>query len=951
MPKHFSYVIIIALIALLPLDNYSQISSGGVPPSFKKSKIADEVPVISFEKPDFTIIELEDKEDAKEGLPPRVAVHLPLDANPLNNGDWVQLDDQTYIWRTDIEAKEALAIGLHFVNFELKDADELFVYDSKKEFLLGAFTKENNSNDGKFATQHIIGEKIRVEFHTKNKPANGENVPFVIEDIAYFYRGVANFADKWGESQECHININCSEGDRWQTHKKGVVHINFQTSGGTYICSGSLINNTAEDKTPYVIFAEHCGGNDGINHNQWVFYFNYERSGCENQGTTTPNSTTGCDPKATGSINGGSDFFLVELDNDVPESYNPYWNGWDIRPEAPSIGVSIHHPAGDSKKVSTFETPLLTTTWNGYIGAQDAAWSVRWASTVNGHGVTEGGSSGSPIFNQFGRIVGTLTGGSSSCEIPTNRDMYGKISYHWESNGSADADKLKPWLDPTNTGLQYIEGRDYNNPSNTNVYFDNTYIQTGSSYITSTEFGGNSEGETLAIMADEFDVPTGETWSINRIMTKGQLSPASAPHPDNFGVIIFSDNSGTPGDIIYENKTIQTDNPLNPMLNLINGIDLSEGTYWISIFGIYNTHTNLAQGSWRWYVGDKTVGYQAHHLDQTSLMGGHPWTSLQDIGYTSNRSAYFALQSGSVMVTSEVSLDFGNVSVGNTSDIQSYTFEGDDLAGQISVTAPSEFEISTSSSGGFTTSLTLTPNTGSINQTIYVRFKPNYGGIIDQRIRHLDESGNSLPIYTNVSGVSIEPEITISEESIAFGEVEIGLYSILTFQLSGSNLESDITITSPSKYEVSTDEADGYTSNLTVAPTEGMVEETIFVKYTPTSTGSNVGYIQNTATGAASQSILVTGQGVEGTTSVDELKEQSIVLYPNPADDKINISFGTIQDSFSVSVHDLVGRSVISQEFFSDTDASIDLSELNPGIFIIRITNNIGTESFKIIVE
>jgi PKD repeat protein len=91
-------------------------------------------------------------------------------------------------------------------------------------------------------------------------------------------------------------------------------------------------------------------------------------------------------------------------------------------------------------------------------------WEVGWNETANGHGVTEGGSSGSPLLDSYGRIVGTLTGGLSSCNSPNEKDYFGMFPYHWASNGTTDDQQLKPWLDPDNTGVSYLDGIS-NNPN------------------------------------------------------------------------------------------------------------------------------------------------------------------------------------------------------------------------------------------------------------------------------------------------------------------------------------------------------------------------------------------------------------------------------------------------------------------------------------------------------
>ncbi|MDD4116161.1 MAG: T9SS type A sorting domain-containing protein [Massilibacteroides sp.] len=149
------------------------------------------------------------------------------------------------------------------------------------------------------------------------------------------------------------------------------------------------------------------------------------------------------------------------LDQDIPESYNVYYNGWDRRNTAPQSGVSIHHPSGDYKKISTYTNKGEHATWYGtdsVIGERSAHWNVVFTETENGHGVTEGGSSGSPLFNQNHLVVGTLSGGSSSCEEPDELNLYGKLAYHWNKYSLADTARMDIWLDPEGTGAETLNG-------------------------------------------------------------------------------------------------------------------------------------------------------------------------------------------------------------------------------------------------------------------------------------------------------------------------------------------------------------------------------------------------------------------------------------------------------------------------------------------------------------
>jgi PKD repeat protein len=205
--------------------------------------------------------------------------------------------------------------------------------------------------------------------------------------------------------------------------------------------------------------------------NQWKFYFRYEAAACTNPSTVGSLANyfvTGClriADAADGGGNSGSDFLLVKLGNANNEStvinnlksanLNAYWNGWNASTSPTTGGVSIHHPAGDIKKISTFSGNTVSTQWGSATGSH---WRVIWTANANGHGVTEGGSSGSPLFDNTGNIIGTLTGGGSFCTALSAPDQYGKMAFHWTNNGATAIEQLKPWLDPSNLNVLVFGG-------------------------------------------------------------------------------------------------------------------------------------------------------------------------------------------------------------------------------------------------------------------------------------------------------------------------------------------------------------------------------------------------------------------------------------------------------------------------------------------------------------
>jgi hypothetical protein len=288
-----------------------------------------------------------------------------------------------------------------------------------------------------------------------------------LNEFGYVYRA-ANIVEEIGEedsqlmppSEACEVDVNCPEGTAWADQIRGICRILVKVGASSGYCSGSAINNTAADCTPYILTAQHCGaGASTADFNAWKFYFNYQKSACGSGSGTLSNVLTGAalisnSNDVSGSSINKSDFILCETNTAFPSSFNIYLNGWNNVNTGATSGVSIHHPAGDFKKISTFTSTLTSSGWS----AANTHWRVIWAATVTNHGVTEGGSSGSPIFNSSKLIVGKLSGGSSFCTSPTAPDLYGKFSYSWQSCGGTTNRQLKPWLDPTSSGVTSLTG-------------------------------------------------------------------------------------------------------------------------------------------------------------------------------------------------------------------------------------------------------------------------------------------------------------------------------------------------------------------------------------------------------------------------------------------------------------------------------------------------------------
>ena len=466
----FRIFTITILSVLFFSPSFGQLNQGGTPPSFN-SNFKNNFQEVNIEPVSQNWIATHEAESDKNGTVQLISRNFDTNLNLNNSGNWETKKNGDRIWRLKINAADAQGINTYFNNFFLPQGAKLFIYNPEKTQILGAYTSENNHESKLFSAEIIFGTSIILEYY-EPKDVLGKG-SFTLEKVGSFFRDlVHNDAKDFEDSDDCEININCSEGSNWQNQKKGVARILVTGSDGSGWCSGTLVNNTNADCRAYMLTAFHCGDKSTTNDFlQYIFYFNYEFSGCNSsfvQPSTTNKTFTGSTLKARAndltSSSTSSDFMLLELTSSLPSSLDVYFNGWDVSGVAPSSGVSIHHPAGDVKKISTFtSTPSskkLQWNSNGTYSTINGTthWSLNWASTANGQGVTEGGSSGSPLFGSNGLVIGTLSGGSSKCDNPNANDQYGKMSYHWTSNSTSTARQLKPFLDPTNSGVTSLQG-------------------------------------------------------------------------------------------------------------------------------------------------------------------------------------------------------------------------------------------------------------------------------------------------------------------------------------------------------------------------------------------------------------------------------------------------------------------------------------------------------------
>lgn len=99
-------------------------------------------------------------------------------------------------------------------------------------------------------------------------------------------------------------------------------------------------------------------------------------------------------------------------------------------------------------------------------------------------------------------------------------------------------------------------------------------------------------------LADDFSVPTGQTWTIDSLFVPGQYSAAGGPC-DTALVYIYTDAAGTPGTQVYFASVLNVDTDTNGTftIKLPTSAVLTSGTYWLSVVARMDF---TPKGQWYW---------------------------------------------------------------------------------------------------------------------------------------------------------------------------------------------------------------------------------------------------------------------------------------------------------------------------------------------------------------
>jgi len=980
--------IITFLLLCLSFSFYCQTINLGKPLSWNGKVSLQDIPEKTMSGFNQSIVDSEDIiNDALKDRPWRFGYKYEVNYNLKNSGSWSELPNGDRIWQLAIECQGALTVNLLFQNFYLPKGAYLYLYDIDQTNRVGAYTSINNREDGELGSELVHGEKIIVEYV---EPADvKESGRFTISSVIHGYRTLApiekNLVRALNSSGDCNIDVNCPLGNGWDSEIRSVAMI---VVGGSGICTGALVNNTCNDGSTYFLTANHClGGSTG----SWAFRFNWESPpGTESCATTAGSVDPGppYDQTANGATilvnSAASDFALLQIDNMTltnAQNWNCFYAGWDASDlTTVTQATGIHHPSGDVKKICR-ENDAPFHSNNG--GA--ATWYInQWEQ-----GVTEPGSSGSPLFDQNHRIIGQLYGGAAACAgtVDNNQyDYYGRMGVSW-NNG------LDTYLAPTSCGISTLtdDGWDPNTPTLPDDAGISTVNSPQGAYcvdnfdpeIILRNYGTNNL-TTVSINYD-FDgiINNFYSWTGNlapggtEIITLPNMISTAGSHTFNAYTFLPNGNtdsnplndgassnySATIGgqDILLEINTDCWGSEVTWTIEDANSnILASGGPYSDVVGGEYITESLcLADDCYDFIINDS----------YGDGMFGSQWGSCSvDGDYTITH-----LNSGTVLAsTTAANADYGNQEINNFCVTQpcswslSYTTfqdtchgdnNGEILVNVINGTGQYNFDIGLGpqNSGNFnnlspgnytifvsdsncTTSIQAVLNGPDSIQAVFTNTDASCYALTDGIISVVGNGGNGSYTYDFGSGFG---------PSGIMNGLGAGNYSVLIQDVSGCIANVTGTINEPLPINTFTyilDEVYGSDGEINITVSGG-VPPFIYFWTGPSgysSTNEDIGglisgnytlTITDNNGCIATENILV-----NSSVGNQKIKNDLFQISPNPNKGVFKIDYELISNSnIQLNIFDLTGRLVFKKDFQNQKEILVDLSNKSKGSYLIKI--------------
>lgn len=386
-------------------------------------------------------------------------VEIPAGSRAIDSADVAALADGTATWGMAFRSAGAKSMSLCLEDISLPAGGTLTVADTLGETAAEVWVAPGGS---RAMTPTVFSDAIVLRYAGPARPLPrfrivGANCGFRSPTQSAW--GNKSTPGDYNSSASCEVPVACREATaNVSLLRRGVCRLILN---GRFFGTGTLVNNTAQDRTPLVVTAAHVVGSSQLTACEALFGF--EEPTCANDRELYNRGTETIVGGTLVAFDAETDMAVIRLPQTPSLTSRPYWMGWSRTTVAPTDGdvVCVHHPYGDAKKISVSPTASPSAT---YVGDQNATggdfaanshWYIsRWAS-----GATEGGSSGAPLMTAGGKVIGSLTGGAATCRNPV-QDYFWMLSKAWDAS-SDGYQTLSATLDPGGMDPMSLDGLDF----------------------------------------------------------------------------------------------------------------------------------------------------------------------------------------------------------------------------------------------------------------------------------------------------------------------------------------------------------------------------------------------------------------------------------------------------------------------------------------------------------
>jgi hypothetical protein len=723
----------------------------------------------------------EDRREAQELMRrTRGGVMREVKISPAKDGEWIEVEPGTRVWRLQIQSPGALGVRLHLANVTLSSGSQLFLYSGSTPNNPDRYEAANLPRTREIFSSPTESDTATIELIQKGDASNGGD-SFDVIGVGHLYRA-GNDPSTIVPAGACNLDASCYPD--WQQSADAVARTDYISAGYIYYCSGALINNNSGDFSPLFLTAAHCNI-DSTTAASAHFLWKYKSVACNGPEMYGP-SSNGARFLATSPA---TDSTLLEITGSLPDGLT--WAAWSIAPPALGAAVTgVHHPETSYRRISFGNTISADPNYPEYHHIQ-----------LTG-GTTEPGSSGSPLFNDQHKIIGELYGGTASCSNPGGTVIYGKLASAYPNFKDA-------------SGSNYLE----------TGLGDDRYGDISSRLLAPVIQTGTTDGLVLRVghddwfrvtAPDHYVIRTSIAQSNNFSPTQAELYRNSEPTPvaaSSYGSINYTVFGS--GDAYYVRlflaKGVARENyalaysigePPVPFVTTYPPYNYNTAADFV-FWGVLNA--NGASGTyWFEYSTDPALASSLNSppVPFTSDMNFGPSVRFAPSGLAEDTTYYFRLVASNGLTTTKANvaslhtfsgvltispssgLVFATQKIGTTSDPQFLTISNTGQKGLALNPGPSNFGFVLASG----CPRSIAPGASC---QIAVSFKPNFVGFNQGSIYLSSSAGNQYVPMTGTGKGAYAWMWPLYARGAEFGNVIVNLASIpqmLTLQNSGNDV-------------------------------------------------------------------------------------------------------------------------------------------------------------------